>query len=200
VSSEAELVRQSIAMPAGRLSLLQPSDAADIPDAYAVEWAPIAPYWSVLWRSGVALARELDPADLEYRRVIELGCGLAVPSMVAARAGAAVLATDAEPEALALATRNAELNGTRIETARVEWRAPEELLERAPFDLVLAADVLYERTAAGQLLDLLPKLGPLALVADPGRPAAAAFLERARERWDVETVERGVVAIHRIRI
>jgi hypothetical protein len=60
--------------------------------------------------------------------------------------------------------------------------------------------VLYERTAAGQLLDLLPKLGPLALVADPGRPAAAAFLERARERWDVETVERGVVAIHRIRI
>jgi predicted nicotinamide N-methyase len=178
--------------------LLQPSEAAELPDAGAVEWAPIAPYWAVLWRSGVALASEVDRKNLAGRRVVELGCGLALPSIAAARTGATVLATDNEAEALELAQRNAQLNETRIETAQVAWSSPELLLERAPFDLVLAADVLYERSAVAQLLDLLPRLAPRALLADPGRPAADAFLEQARPRWSVETVQRGVVSIHRI--
>ena len=55
-----ELVSQSIELPSGELRLLQPQESAELPDAGAVEWAPIAPYWSVLWRSGVALARELE--------------------------------------------------------------------------------------------------------------------------------------------
>ena len=97
-----ELVSQSIELPSGELRLLQPQESAELPDAGAVEWAPIAPYWSVLWRSGVALARELDGVPLRGLRVVELGCGLAVPSLAAARAGAAVLATDACADALTL--------------------------------------------------------------------------------------------------
>ena len=81
-----ELVSQSIELPGGELRLLQPDEAAELPDAGAVEWAPIAPYWAVLWRSGVALARELDRVELRGLRVVELGCGLAVPSIAAARA------------------------------------------------------------------------------------------------------------------
>lgn len=153
----------------------------------------------MLWRSGVALARELDGEPLGGQRVVELGCGLAAPSIVAARAGAAVLATDADAEALALAERNAELNSVRIETATVDWARPEELVERAPFDLVLAADVLYETAAVAPLLSLLPRLTPRAWLADPGRAPAGEFLERARGRWAVKTVDRGVVAIHRLR-
>src|ERR671935_2481304 len=105
-----ELVTQPIALAGGELRILQPADSAELPDDGGVEWAPIAPYWSVLWRSGVALARELDGASLRGRRVVELGCGLAVPSIVAARAGAAVLATDSSAEALTLVARNAAEN------------------------------------------------------------------------------------------
>ena len=65
---------------------------------------------------------------------------------------------------------------------------------------MLAADVLYERASVAQLLSLLPRLAPEAWLADPGRPAADAFLEEARRRWQVETRERGVVQIHRFRL
>jgi predicted nicotinamide N-methyase len=192
------LVSQSIELPSGELRLLQPEESAELPDSGAVEWAPLAPYWSVLWRSGVALARELDGAALRGRRVVELGCGLAVPSIAAARAGATVLATDACPDALALVTRNAHANGVRIETATVDWAEPDDLVGRAPFDLVLAADVLYERAGVALLLSLLPRLAAEVWLADPGRPAAEAFLEQAGRRWSVETRVRDVVRIHRL--
>jgi hypothetical protein len=123
-----------------------------------------------------------------------------VPSLAAARAGAVVLATDADPVALELAERNAVANGVRIETARVEWASPGELLERAPFDLVLAADVLYERPNVARLLTLLPRLAPEAWIAGPSRPAADAFLKEAERRWQVETNARGVVSVHRLRL
>ena len=194
-----ELVSRSIELPSGELLVLQPREAAELPDDGPVEWAPVAPYWAVLWRSGVALARELDRLALRGLRVAELGCGLGVPSVAAARAGAAVLATDACEEALALVARNAHANRVRVETAAVDWSAPDALVRRAPFDLVLAADVLYERAAVARLLSLLPRLAPEAWLADPGRPAADAFLEQARRRWTLETRVRGVVRINRMR-
>ena len=215
------LVSQSVELPGGELRILQPEEAADLPDDGPVEWAPVAPYWAVLWRSGVALARELEGEELGERSsarahraladlcVVELGCGLAVPSIAAARAGASVLATDVSPEALVLAKRNARENGVRIETAAIDWTDPGAAAGPAPgavrlagrdrFDLVVAADVLYERSAVAPLLSLLPRLAPEAWLADPGRPAAGAFLEQASRRWPVDTRVRGVVRIHRLR-
>jgi predicted nicotinamide N-methyase len=192
------LVLRSIDLPRGELGLLQPQESADLPDAGPVEWAPIAPYWSVLWRSGVALARELDEADLGGKRVVELGCGLGVPSIVAARAGAEALATDACAEALELVRRNSQANGVRVETGAIDWAAPDELASRGPFDLVLAADVLYEEASVAPLLSLLPQLAPVAWVADPGRLVACGFLEQAKRRWAVKTSLRDVVQIHRL--
>ena len=139
----------------------------------------------VLWRSGVALARELDDEDLDGRRVVELGCGLAVPSIAAARGGAEVIATDGDIDALGLVRRNAEANGVELETAAVDWADPDELVERGPFDLVLACDVLYERPSVAMLLNLLPRLAPVAWVADPGRPGGRRIL-RAGEQAVVD--------------
>jgi predicted nicotinamide N-methyase len=192
-------VTHSIELPSGELRVLQPEESAELPDDGAVEWAPLAPYWSVLWRSGVELARELDGVERCGLRVVELGCGLALPSIAAALAGAEVLATDSDAEALELVERNARENGVHVETAMVDWTQPEELVSRGPFDLVLAADVLYERPSVAPLLSLLPRLAPEAWLADPGRPAAAAFLDEAGRRgWGVETQLRGVVRIHRL--
>jgi predicted nicotinamide N-methyase len=195
-----KLVTQSIELGSGELTVLQPEEVAELPDAGAVEWAPLAPYWAVLWRSGVALARELDGEPLDGLRVVELGCGLAAPSITAARAGASVLATDNCPEALELVEQNADANSVHVETAAIDWARPDALIRRAPFDLVLAADVLYERASVAQLLSLLPQLALEAWLADPGRPAAEAFLGEARRRWTVETRVRGVVEIHRLRL
>jgi predicted nicotinamide N-methyase len=198
--AEDTYVRQTLALPGGELHVLQPDDAAELPDDGPVEWAPLVPYWSVLWRSGVALARELADRRLDGLRVVELGCGLAVPSLVAARAGADALATDGDDEALALVARNAAENGVTVATAEVDWADAHEVVARGPFDLVLAADVLYERASVGLLLSLLPRLARDAWLADPGRPPAAAFLEQARSRWAVTPATRDGIAIHRIRM
>jgi predicted nicotinamide N-methyase len=193
-------VTHSIETPRGELRVLQPAEAAEIPDDHQVEWAPLAPYWSVLWRSGVALGRELAGESLRGLRVVELGCGLAVPSIAAARAGAIALATDADAEALELVACNARANYVFVETAQVKWAEPDELVARGPFDLVLGTDVLYERPSVALLLNLLPRLAPVAWIADPGRPAAAAFLEEAHRRWKVERLVRGVVSLYRLEL
>jgi predicted nicotinamide N-methyase len=193
-----ELISQSIELPRGELRVLQMRDSAQLPDAGEVEWAPMAPYWSVLWRSGVALAREIEGLPLDGKRVVELGCGLAVPSLAAARAGAEVLATDENAEALSQLERNAAVNEVRLETQRVRWSEPQGLVSRAPFDLVLGADVIYERASVAELLSLLPRLAPVAWLAEPGRPPAKAFFERANSQWSIETWTRGVVRISRI--
>jgi predicted nicotinamide N-methyase len=184
---------------AGDLRVLQPTEAAELPDDGSGEWAPLLPYWAVMWQSGVALAREIEAGapDLGGKRVIELGCGLGLPSLAAARAGAEVLATDADPEALELLERNARTNGVELHTATLDWGEPGDV-DR--FDLVLGADVLYERASVGLLLRLLPRLAKTAWIADPGRATSEVFLEQARRRWKLESVEAHGVMIHRIRL
>src|SRR5262249_19943280 len=155
-------------------------------DEDAFDHEEFLPYWAELWQSGLALAEEVVARDVHGLRVLELGCGLAVPSLAASLAGAEVLATDWSPTAIALLEENARRNGVRLETAIVAWASADALVERAPWDLVLAADVLYERRNVDELLALLPRLGTEVLVADPGRPHAKTFLAQAAGSWRIE--------------
>lgn len=183
-----ELVETEVAVGDVRLSLLRPPDAEALIDEQRFEADEFLPYWAELWPSALALAEVVATRDVNGLRVVELGCGLGVPSLVAAAHGARVLATDWAEEAIELLGRNAERNGLQLEPLRADWRAPEPLLERGAFDLVLAADVLYERRYVDLLLDLLPRLGGEVLLAEPGRPFAPSFLER----WEVESVREHV--------
>lgn len=148
----------------------------------------------------MALAGELEGMQLAGLRVIELGAGLGLPSMAAARGGAEVLATDADPDAVKLIERNARENGLDVETAVIDWSHPDELVARGPFDLAVAADVLYERQGVAALLSLLPRVAPEALIADPGRPASHAFMEQAEKRWQVQATRSGVVSLFGLRL
>ena len=127
--------------------------------------------------------------------MLELGCGLALPSFAAALAGADVLATDWAQEALDLVARNAAANGILVETALLDWSVGQ--LQLPPFDVVLAADVLYEERNAMPLLQLLDASvveGGYALVADPGRRHAAAFFAAAAAgSWGVELLAAGEI-------
>jgi predicted nicotinamide N-methyase len=165
--------------------LLRPPSADDLIDEQAFDEDEFMPYWAELWPSGVALARVVSELDLTGMRALELGAGLGLPALAAAVRGADVLATDWADEAVALLRENAARNGIALRAERVRWDDPAQLLEGAPWDLVLGADLLYEERNASLLLELLPRLGARdVLLADPGRPAAAGFLAH----WDVEEV------------
>lgn len=165
----------------------------------------VMPYWAEVWPSGVALARSLAGRSLRGARTLELGCGaLALPSILASLAGARVLATDWSQDAIAFAKRNARRSKAPIEAAVCSWTEPGLIESRGPWDLVLAADVLYERHTADALSDLLPRLvGPRgsAWIADPDREHAKRFLDAAAHRFDIHTTATGVerVLLHRLR-
>ena len=199
--SALDLVEEIVELGGRRLSLLRPRDAEALLDEEAFEHEEFLPYWAELWPSSLALGRAVSALDVDGLRVLELGCGLVLPSIVAALGGAEVLATDWSPDALRVAALNAERNGAEVETALVSWADAGPLLAGAPWDLVLGADLLYERRNVEQLLELLPRLGRHVLLADPGRPLEPEFLERARESWEVESTAAGIarVRIHRLR-
>jgi predicted nicotinamide N-methyase len=138
------------------------------------------PYWAVAWPAGLALARGIARrGSLQGRRVLELGCGLGLPSVLAARAEATVLATDAVPAAAVFAAHTLALNEVEAETAVVEWHEAAPLVERGPWDLVLGADLLYTRENVEVLPRLLHALlapGGEAWLTDPGRAGAAELL------------------------
>jgi predicted nicotinamide N-methyase len=182
------------------------------------------PYWAELWPSARGLARHLLDAPGPNAaagadagegwagvRVLELGCGVALPSLALRSRGAEVLATDWYGDALRFARANAARNGLApLRTEMLDWRHPPP---GAGFDLVIAADVLYEQRNASILAALLPAVtapGGTVLVADPGRVYAAEFLRIVEEAgWTAE--EAGVrmepsavgaesrVRIHRLR-
>ena len=179
-----DLVEEIVGVAPGReLAVLRPRDSEALLDEHAFEDDEFLPYWAELWPSGVALARAIAARSLKGARVVELGCGLGLPSIAAALAGGRVLATDWSPVAIDLLRDNAERNGAALEAAVVSWTAPGALLERAPFDLVLAADVLYEQRNVAPLAELLPRLGGEVLLADPGRPPLEEFLARVGTVW-----------------
>ncbi len=184
-----DLIEEIVPLPGRELAVLRPRDAESLLDEEAFEREERMPYWAELWPSGVALAKALVGRRLRGRRVLELGCGgLALPSIAAALCGGRVVASDWSEEGLALAADNAARNDAAIETLVAAWGEPGVLVDRGPWDLVLAADVLYERRNVALLADLLPRLvgaRGAVWVADPGRPPLPAFLDAARERFTV---------------
>jgi predicted nicotinamide N-methyase len=178
-----ELVEETVRAGPLELRILRPPNADALIDEARFGEDEFMPYWAELWASGVALAAAVAARDLRGTRVVELGCGLGLPSVAAALSGGTVLATDWAPEALEVTGRNAERNGAVVETLLADWSAPEPLLERAPFGLVICADVLYERRNVDALLELLPRLGDEVLLGEPGRPTAARFFEAAERDW-----------------
>ena len=150
------------------------------------------PYWADLWPSARALTRHLLDGPPPAGRILELGCGVALPSLALRWRGAPVIASDYYQDALDFALRNAEENGIPPpDTLLLDWRTPRDHL--GLFDLVIAADVVYEQRNAEALAALLPRVvgpGGRALVADPGRVYFPYLVDRMEARgWSVRTVE-----------
>jgi predicted nicotinamide N-methyase len=164
------------------VSMWCPPDMEALIDLAAFEADERIPYWANVWESAIVLAEEVAALDGAGLTLLELGCGLGLPSLVAARAGFDVMATDYEPAALEGVRFNAARNGLpAIATREIDWRNPPADLGR--YDRVVAADVLYESHHPAALAAVIARaLAPdgLALVADPCRQKAAGFEPAAR--------------------
>jgi predicted nicotinamide N-methyase len=198
-----DIVVGRVSLPGGDVYIVRPADWEALRKEEGAASRPI-PFWATLWPSASVLARELalEPPE-RGAQVLELGCGLALPSIVAARDGAEVLATDGASDAVAFAAHALALNEVEANVARADWvEHADALAARGPWDLVLASDVLYTRANVQAALKLLPRLvtaGGDVRVADPGRTGGRDFLAAARATFRVQTRRLGEVALHTLR-
>lgn len=154
----------------------------------------LCPFFGNLWPAARGLARYLGKRGrgaLQDKRVLEVGCGLALPGLVAARLGADVTVTDGHPEVPYFLQRNMTLNDlTGVRYVEADWRLEGILL--GSFDLVIGSDVLYERTHPEYLARLIKSHlapGGEVIVADPGRAYLQDFERRMQASGFVTSVE-----------
>jgi len=154
------------------------------------------PYWAEIWTSSLELARLcMESLDLSGKTVLELGCGVGLAGIAAARAGARVIMTDYEEDALLFARCNAvrnlsaDITAKQVGTALLDWR---EASSGDQYDVVIGSDVTYERRQFPHLLRVLQEsvaTGGIALLTDPDRSVTNDFLSMAREvGFAVETM------------
>lgn len=154
------------------------------------------PYWAELWPSALGMAQFLlkRPIVAPGRKVLELGCGLGLPGIVAGKLGGEVTLSDYLPPALDFAQSNWELNNEQeVKTTLLDWRKPEPALAT---DLLLASDITYEARNFPYLpnaFHTLCKPGGTIVLSDPKRQVAKPFFRRLPEEgFTVEKLEEEV--------
>src|SRR5512143_2254393 len=187
IESRYQCVQEELTIAGMPFSLLRVADSNALLDA--VDTAAFLederlPYWSEIWASSVALANwSLTSPRVRGKRVLELGCGLGLAGIAAARAGATVVLSDYEEDALLFARYNALQNVPELPPGflHFDWRQPRLARE---FDLLLGADILYERRHFLPLLEAFGALlapGGSVVLTDPERSTCEPFARLAQE-------------------
>lgn len=142
---------------------------------WAIAQKPVPPFGKedvmayVLWPSAYALAawllHDMPRLGLTGRRVLELGCGLGLPSMAAALLGAEAVATDVDREAVAIARRVARRNlqpaaRSRFRATVLDFTDAAAVAAEEPADVVLISGQLYSEALSVPLLSALRVLCP----------------------------------------
>ena len=157
------------------------------------------PFGLMIWESALVLSEDIAKrgAALRGQRILELGCGVGLPGLIAQRLGARVVQTDHDALALALCRHNAALNGVEgIEQFLGDWRA---WTHTQRYGLVIGADIIYD-TADYAVLEQVFRTnlapGGELLLTDPKRlQTIALFTVMEDAGWQVETNERAIPAI-----
>jgi predicted nicotinamide N-methyase len=143
------------------------------------------PYWADLWASSIALAQHIIKSGkiTKDTHVLEIGCGLGLPGIVAGKLGAKVTMTDYLKAPLEFARHNWELNNkSKAKFELLDWRkAPGTFAA----DVVLASDVAYESRAFPFLpnaFKVLTNPRGLIIVSEPGRSYAKDFFKSLPEK------------------
>jgi predicted nicotinamide N-methyase len=211
LDSRHVIATTTVALPGGDVLIEHPRNADDLISEADYVKDERLPYWADLWPSALCLARSFHQLRRPATRMLELGCGLGLVTIAALRAGHHVLATDYYEDSLRFTRRNSlRATGCEPDTRIADWRAWPANLGR--FDLVVASDILYEKSyalavasvIAGSLSD-----NGVAFIADPGRLALPDFRAECAKQ-NLEVTERftvpyedgainQVITIHEIR-
>jgi len=154
------------------------------------------PLFGVLWPSGLRLAARMAARPVHaHERILELGCGLALPSLVSHRRGADITASDCHPLAGGFLLENLGLNQLLpMKYRHGDWAepppmapgdVPETLLVTGRYDLIIGSDLLYERDAGATLAAFIGlHAGPAGEVriVDPDRSNRPAFNRQMAEQ------------------
>jgi predicted nicotinamide N-methyase len=173
------------------VSILKPRNSDDLISEADYVRDERLPYWADVWPSSLILAKRVAAETGNGRTFLELGCGLGIVSLTAMRSGFTVLASDYYEDALGFTRANAWRNLHREPSVRlIDWRSlPSDL---GAYDMIVAADVLYEMSYAQLVADALAAAlapGGTAIIADPGRVAVNQFIEACEGR-DLTRIER----------
>lgn len=178
-------------------SLVDVQQFAD-PDRLAERVGISSAQWSLFghpWPAGQLLARTMADWDIAGKRILEVGCGLGLASLVLCRRGADVVASDFHPLAEVFLAYNAALNELPAVSYRtLHWNEPSDSL--GMFDMIIGSDVLYERDHASLLATLLQRHAkPEAevLITDPGRGNSATFTRGLAAQGFAVTEQRGAL-------
>lgn len=163
-----------------RLRVLSDKQQFSDPDRHAQRLGISSARWSLfgqVWPSGRLLAQAMLRVDIDGRRILELGCGIGLASLVLKRRGANVVASDMHPLTEPFLAYNAALNALpAVHYRALRWDMPMPSLGH--FDLIIASDVLYERDQALLLAGVMERHaypGAEVLLTDPGRGHSAHF-------------------------
>ena len=142
-------------------------------DISSAQW----PLFGVIWPAGELLARLMFDYKIEGKRILEVGCGIGLASLVLSHRLADITATDHHPEAEKFLEQNTTLNHLRtIPFVRTGWADSETDLGK--FDMIIGSDLLYEDEHADQLaffVDQHAKRTCHVIIVDPGRCNTARF-------------------------
>ncbi len=129
------------------------------------------PLFGVIWPSSLVLAHYISDYPTQGKRILEVGCGMALSSLLLNKQHANITATDYHPEVEHFLQRNALLNNDKvIPFERVDWTDATDTLGR--FDLIIGSDLLYEDQHIQQLAAFLNNhANPTCeiIIVDPGR-------------------------------
>lgn len=129
------------------------------------------PMFGVIWPSSLVLAHFIVDYDTGSKRILEVGCGMALSSLLLNKQFADITATDYHPEVSKFLQRNTSLNDDRdINFERVDWADKSDNL--GLFDLIIGSDLLYEDAHIQLLANFIEshaKPSCEVLIVDPGR-------------------------------
>jgi predicted nicotinamide N-methyase len=138
------------------------------------------PLFGVVWPASKMLAATVSQLELEGKRVLEIGCGIALSSIVLHQMGIDITATDYHPLAKAFLDENIisnKLSPIKYQTGN--WETENPLLGK--FDLIIGSDVLYEPAHATQVsnfIDVHSSTGVNVIIVDPNRRNRSSFTKK----------------------
>lgn len=163
-----------------RLRILSDKQQFSDPDGHGARLGISSAQWSLfgqLWPAGRLLAQAMCRFDIAGKRILELGCGIGLASLVLQRRCADVVASDVHPLAESFLAYNAALNALpAVHYRQLRWDA--DLPSLGHFDLIIASDVLYEVNHAVLLAGVVERHalpGAEVVITDPGRGNSARF-------------------------